>query len=368
MASDTCDIAIVGGGFFGCSLAVALADQGYRVTLIEERAQLLERASYNNQARVHNGYHYPRSILTALRSRINFPMWVENYRECVVNDFDKYYAVARRFSKVAAAQFAGFMQRVEAPLSAAPKHIEKLFDPGLIEQVFTVKEFAFDAVKLSQMMQRELTRTKVTVLMKTTAERVQQAQDKLTLTLRSKESERPLTARHVFNCTYSQINSLLTNSDLPRIRLKHELAEMCLVEVPEELKHFGITVMCGPFFSLMPFPARGLHTLSHVRYTPHAAWEDTAEFYRGQDDFKSGARPASNFRLMQADSERYMPIIGKCKQVDSLWEVKTVLPASEADDSRPILYRRDAGLKNLHCVMGVKIDNIFDVLTECATL
>ena len=26
--------------------------------------------------------------------------------------------------------------------------------------------------------------------------------------------------------------------------------------------------MCGPFFSAMPFPARGLHTLSHVRYTP----------------------------------------------------------------------------------------------------
>ena len=366
MRSDHCDIAIVGGGFFGCSLAVAFADQGYKVTLVEERAQLLERASYNNQARVHNGYHYPRSILTALRSRINFPKWVESYRECVVDDFDKYYAVARRFSKVSASQFIGFMQRVGSPLNAAPAKIEKLFDPGLIEQVFAVKEFAFDAAKLSLMMQRELARTRVDILMQTRATRIEQAQDRLALTLENNGDTQRLEARHVFNCTYSQINELLSKSSLPRIRLKHELAEMCLVEVPDELKRFGITVMCGPFFSLMPFPARGLHTLSHVRYTPHAAWEDTAENYRGQDDFKSGARPPSNFRLMQADAQRYMPIISECKQTGSLWEVKTVLPASESDDSRPILFRRDTGLKNLHCVMGAKIDNIFDVLGECA--
>jgi hypothetical protein len=51
---------------------------------------------------------------------------------------------------------------------------------------------------------------------------------------------------------------------------------MALVEVPEPVRGLGITVMCGPFFSVMPFPPRGLHTLSHVRYTPHEAWSDAA--------------------------------------------------------------------------------------------
>ncbi len=50
---------------------------------------------------------------------------------------------------------------------------------------------------------------------------------------------------------------------------------MALMKMPPALNELGITVMDGPFFSLMPFPARSLHTLSHVRYTPHFSWQDT---------------------------------------------------------------------------------------------
>jgi hypothetical protein len=36
------------------------------------------------------------------------------------------------------------------------------------------------------------------------------------------------------------------------------------------------------------------------------------------------------------------------------------------DDSRPVLYRRDCGLPNLTCMLGAKIDNIYDVLEVLA--
>ncbi len=55
-----------------------------------------------------------------------------------------------------------------------------------------------------------------------------------------------VTAKYVFNCTYSALNTILSASHLPTIPLKHELTEMALVEVPPPLKHLGITVMCGP--------------------------------------------------------------------------------------------------------------------------
>jgi hypothetical protein len=42
--------------------------------------------------------------------------------------------------------------------------------------------------------------------------------------------------------------------------------------------------------------------------------------------------------------------------------VKTVLPASERDDGRPILVRHDVGLPGLTCVLAAKIDNVFDML------
>ena len=359
------DSIVIGGGYFGCSLAAALAEQGHQVLLCEARSGLLERASYHNQARIHQGYHYPRSVLTALRSRINFSRWTTAYEECVVDDFDHYYAIARPHSKVTAAQFERFMHRIGAPLAPAPAAVGKLFNPALIERVWAVREYAFDAVKLRALLEGKLASAGVECCLSTTATHVAEATGGLVLTIASPEGICQVSGRHVFNTTYSQLNGLLSASGLASVPLKHELAEMALVEVPEELTKVGVTVMCGPYFSLMPFPARGLHTLSHVRYTPHMTWQDRGQATAAATAFEAGARPASAFRHMQADARRYLPILERCVRKDSLWEIKTVLPASEEDDSRPILFRRDCGLKNLHCVMGAKIDNIFDILDEC---
>ena len=72
-ANTSYDAVIIGGGFYGAAIAIYLVKQrGFRrVALVEREAALLMRASYNNQARVHNGYHYPRSFTTAYRSRVN---------------------------------------------------------------------------------------------------------------------------------------------------------------------------------------------------------------------------------------------------------------------------------------------------------
>jgi hypothetical protein len=66
------------------------------------------------------------------------------------------------------------------------------------------------------------------------------------------------------------------------------------------------------------------------------------------------------------DAARFLPALAKCEQHGSLWEVKTVLPRSETDDSRPILFRPNHGAPNYHVVMGGKIDNVYDVADEIA--
>jgi hypothetical protein len=44
------------------------------------------------------------------------------------------------------------------------------------------------------------------------------------------------------------------------------------------------------------------------------------------------------------------------------------MPRNDRDDGRPVLFKRDHGLPNLHCVLGAKLDNIFDLLEEaCAS-
>ena len=77
------DVLVIGGGFYGACLALMLRAAGKRVALVEREPVLLGRASLRNQARVHNGYHYPRSILTSLRSRMNYARFIDEYAECV---------------------------------------------------------------------------------------------------------------------------------------------------------------------------------------------------------------------------------------------------------------------------------------------
>lgn len=362
------DIVIIGGGFYGCSIAVELRKQGKSVAILEKESDIMQRASYTNQARIHQGYHYPRSILTALRSQTNFDKFIKEFSDCVYDDFDKYYAIAKTTSKVNAEQFRQFCNRINAPLEIAPKNVSALFNPNLIEQVFKVREYAFDAIKLKNIMLNLIEQQKVDIGLNCDVLTVSKIDDVLNVDYAQQGSENSLTTRYVLNCTYSGINQLNQASNLPLVPLKHELTEMALMQMPDTLVNSGFTVMDGPFFSIMPFPARGLHSLSHVRYTPHTYWLDD-----GDKNFVDTRRFIKNHAYvnkhniksyhvhMLNDAVRYLPVLKECNYVDSIWEIKTILPQSEVDDSRPILFKRNQKLANVVSVMGGKIDNIFDI-------
>ncbi len=354
---------IVGGGFYGLRIAQFLTEElGVKqVAVIEKESDVMQRASYNNQARVHNGYHYPRSVLTALRSRVNLPVFAKEYEDAVVKDFDKYYGVATHLSKVSANQFQRFFERIGAEISKAPE-VKHLFDSKFIEEVFKVKEYAFNTKILKKRLLDNLGRLGVDVA---TGEQVMSIKEeggyKVVHT-----NKRTLKTKFLINTTYSSINILNKLAALPILPLKHELTEMCLVKLPPQLMDKAFTIMCGPFFSIMPFPAQGLHTLSHVRYTPHTEWHDTDKSVRNGHDYLDKLKRVTHFPQMFADTKRYMPAAAGIEYSGkSLWEVKTVLPQSEGDDSRPILYKPHyGGLKNYICIMGGKIDNIYDVFRE----
>ncbi len=358
------DAIIIGGGFYGLRVAQFLTEElgQKRVLIIEKDSAVMRRASYNNQARVHNGYHYPRSVLTALRSRVNLPIFVNEYEATIINDFDNYYAVARNFSKVSARQFERFFERIGAEVHIDQK-ASALFNRSLIEEVFRVKEFAFDTAKLKTTLLDRLSCIGVTIRTSEAAIKLTEAKSKITL-----ETDKNIyTANRVINTTYSSINLVNKSSGLAIVPLKHELTEMCLVTMPPELDGKAFTIMCGPFFSLMPFPAReNLYTMSHVRYTPHSEWYDTDKEVRDGHQYLNQVSRVSHFPQMHADIKRYMPAAAKITYSgESLWEVKTVLPRSEGDDSRPIMYLDNyGGLPNYICIMGGKIDNIYDVLRE----
>jgi glycine/D-amino acid oxidase-like deaminating enzyme len=353
------DALIVGGGFYGCRIALMLKRMGRSVLLVEREAELMSRASLRNQARVHQGYHYPRSVLTALRSRVNYTRFVDEYADCVDETFAHYYAIGRSLSKTTAPQFAEFCRRIGAPLEAAPAEITRLFDSSRIEGVFSVRECAFDAARLAVRLRRELDEANVDVFVETEAVRAARTGDATAVTLVTRGSERTVTAPLVINATYARLNALLAASGADIIPAKHELTEMALVEPPPDLHGAAVTVMDGPFFSLMPYPSRGLFTLSHVRYTPHVSWLDESAARRDGDTLLH-ARESAAVHMIR-DAQRYLPAMRESRHVESIWEVKTVMPRSEKDDSRPILLRGSEQLPGVITVLGAKIDSVYDV-------
>jgi len=141
-------ILIIGGGFFGMYLSEYFSRLGHHGILPEKEDGFMKRASYVNQARMHNGYHYPRSVLTALRSRISLPRFYEEFKDCINDTFDKYYLISNIQSKISANQLENFCKRIGAVCEPAPHKITKLVDPYYIEAVFKTKEFTFDGKKV----------------------------------------------------------------------------------------------------------------------------------------------------------------------------------------------------------------------------
>lgn len=369
MSTTYADAVIIGGGFYGAAIAIYLAKQRglKRVVLLEREPKLLCRASYHNQARVHNGYHYPRSFTTAFRSRVNLPKFVRDWPDAIKQDFTKLYAIARRNSKVTAKQFERFCHEIGAKIAPAEAALQKLFEPRLIESVFLVEEYAFDSTRLAAWAQDELRESGVEVRLATRATAVSRdaGSGLLVTALDADGHPAALNCRFVFNCTYSGLNQL--GGDFPGTltRLKHEITEMALVKAPPALEGLGVTVMDGPFFSMMPFPARGLHTLSHVRYTPHFSWQDEGGYdpYQKLQDYERESRVDRMLR----DVGRYMPAVLDARYADSLFEVKTILQKNEGDDGRPILFEKHAELPGCYSILGGKIDNIYDVLEKLET-
>ena len=270
-SSSGFDAVIIGAGFYGCALAVHLASKGQTVLVCERGAAAMERASAVNQARVHTGFHYPRSFATALRSRHNFERFAEDYSGAIKRDFQMLYAIARYRTKVNARRFEGMFRSMKAPIERASPAQRVLFSSDLVEEVFACTEYAFDYAAIRRILFERLRPLPVEIVFEAKVDRILPRAEGIAVAL---ADGTVVTARRVFNITYSQINSVLRSSGLMPLGLKHEMVEIALIDPPVAMAGMAVTVMDGAFFSSMPYPSAKAYSLTHVRYTPHVSWTD----------------------------------------------------------------------------------------------
>lgn len=360
MPGSRYDVAVIGGGFYGCCVALFLRSLAERIVIFERGENLMQRASLVNQARVHTGFHYPRSFVTALRSLHNHRRFANDFGTAIRNDFRMLYAIAKYGSKVGARRFEAMFNDMGAQISRASPAQRAIFNVDTIEEVFLCAEYAFDANVLRTLIRNRLDAAGIEIRLKMPVERVDAGAGEGPILVLSSGDQ--ISAAIVFNCTYARLNHTLRKSGLSPIPIKYELAEIALMSPPAELAGLGVTVMDGPFFSFMPYPAlgEGVYSLTHVRYTPHFGWTEgdgLVDPYAICDE----ERGAYRWRHKLNDAVRFVPALQNAVWRESLLEIKVIPVRNEIDDGRPILLTEHADCPGLYSVLGSKIDNIYDL-------
>ena len=114
------DKIIIGAGLYGLYSALAAARHGEKIVVLECDSTPFRRATYINQARVHQGYHYPRSLSTAKKSAGYFERFNRDFGFCIHTEFKKIYATSANFSWSSGEQFKKFCRAANIPCEEVP--------------------------------------------------------------------------------------------------------------------------------------------------------------------------------------------------------------------------------------------------------
>lgn len=365
----TYDKIILGAGLYGLYAAERCGAAGQRVLVLEKEPTPFRRATYINQARVHMGYHYPRSYSTAIKSAHYFERFCRDYDFCLLREFDQVYATSAHFSWTNAEEFRRFCAAANIRCDdVAPS---KYFNPGQCDGAFLTTEYTYDANILKEhFLKRIAGMENVTVLYSHKPEAIKQAGGVWQVKAGDVTAEAPF----LLNATYAGVNEVHAMLGFEPFKIKYELCEIILCTVNEKLKDTGITVMDGPFFSIMPFGRTGYHSLTSVTFTPHVTSYDSLPSFACQA--KSGgrcrpgdlyncndcpAKPASAWPQMSQLARKYLKEEYGFEYAGSLFSMKPILKASEIDDSRPTVVRRYSDAPAFVSVLSGKINTVYDL-------
>lgn len=364
---------IIGAGLYGLYSALFCALRGEEILVLEHDSEPFKRATYINQARVHMGYHYPRSFSTAIKSAGYFERFNQDYGFCVHSKFKQIYATSSTFSWTNADQFSKFCKAASIRCEEVPA--ETYFQNGLCDGAFLTEEYTYDAQILKEYFLKKLEKlSNVKIIYNSFIEKIEQKEKDYVIFLKSGENYK---APFILNATYAATNQILKkvqNILLEPFKIKYELCEIILCDVNEKLKDIGITVMDGPFFSIMPFGKTGCHSLTSVTFTPHMTSYDTVPTFVCQK--KNGnfcntdqlgncndckAKPESAWSYMSNLANKYLREELKFKYKKSLFSMKPILKASEIDDSRPTVIKVHTQNPTFVSVLSGKINTVYDL-------
>lgn len=371
MTIEGFDKVIIGAGLYGLYAALFCCTKGQKVIVLECEDAAFKRATFINQARVHQGYHYPRSISTALKSAGYFERFNRDYAFCINKEFEQIYATSTEYSWSNGKQFKDFCRAANIPCEELNPN--NFFKSNMCDGAFRTREYTYDAMILREYLLEELKKytSNVEIQYSVKITGIDKDADRYII---NTEGGAKYSSGYILNASYAGTNQILDMLGFEKFKIKYELCEIILCDVNDKLKGLGITVMDGPFFSIMPFGKTGYHSLTSVTFTPHTtSYEELPAFscqersdgyctkYRLGNCNNCLARPLTAFPYMDHLARKYMRNEYTFSYDNSLFSMKPILMSSELDDSRPTVVRKYSDGPTFVSVLSGKINTVYDL-------
>lgn len=364
------DKIIIGAGLYGLYSALFCGRRGEKVLVLEYEDIPFKRATYINQARVHMGYHYPRSFSTAIKSAGYFKRFNEDYGFCILNKFDQIYATSSDFSWSDANEFRKFCEA--SKIRCDEISVRQYFKEGCCDGAFLTEEYTYDAKILCRWYLEQIDNyPNIEIKYSQQIKRIENNGDEYHLII---SGDKKVSSSFVLNATYASVNQIQKMLGFEMFKIKYELCEIILCDVNDKLKKIGLTVMDGPFFSIMPFGKTSYHSLTAVTFTPHITCKESLPRFDCQersDGFCSPmqlgncnncpVKPESAWPYMSSLARKYMRDDLNFEFNHTLYSMKPILLASEIDDSRPTVIRQFSNEPTFVSVLSGKINTVYDL-------
>ena len=332
---------VVGGGIFGSTAAVSLANNGYDVEIHEKQSDIMMCASNINQYRLHKGYHYPRSSDTALECNKGLKTFKRKYEQSVLNgSIEHYYCIASEDSLISSEEYLEFLD--EHRLNY--KIVDSIKNTDLTVKV---EEELFDSQVLRQSVKKKLFANNINI-------KINHESDKKSFNLYDV----------IVFATYSNINQYLNK----KINYQFEVCEKPVVKLSDRYKNKSIVVMDGPFMCLDPYGTTDYHVLGNVVHAIHETNIGTAPIINSKklsNYINKGIiyQPdITNIDKFIETGERFFDDFSNLEHIGSMFTVRAVLKDREHDDARPTLVEKHGD--NMFTLFSGKIDTCVDASNE----
>ena len=326
------DVAIIGGGIFGSEIALSAASLGLKVKIYEAKDTIMSGASKNNQNRLHLGFHYPRDLETGRQSIRGFYAFKEKYKNCISEKFDNAYFIATKGSLTTPEQYLQFCKELDVIfkiIKPSDFNIDVLgVDIGIL-----CEEVVYDVGLIKSKLMKSLEISKIELALKSRINQVHHTNDGIEIT---DDNGDKVEAKFLINATYSDINRITEALGYNVSKNKYEYTVVPVIEL--DIPRLGVTIMDGPFYTLLPFGKTKKYLLYSVEQSVIDAVTSTQmpkEWYCPENAPFNNHNQKQYFNDMIQGVSSFIPILQKAKIFDFLQGSRMVLSNKDDTDGRP---------------------------------